>query len=394
MSPAERLHVLMVIESHYPARGGGGAESQLRTLARGLREQGHRVTVLTPLSRLGPQERISRVDGLPVCRLPFPRMRLLGAPVLWLAALAFLWRRRRRYDAWHCHIGHHLSALCCVFGAIIGKPVLVKIAGGWEFTHALASRRSLLSQLTFAGLSRATHWQAISQRIAASLVEHGVERSRLVVIPNAVDTRRFRAIEPSASPELRFLFLGRLAKVKALDVLLQAFAQALREGPPARLRLVGTGRQEPALRELARTLDIADRVSFEGHRGDLEQVLRDTDVAVLASYQEGLSNTLLECMSAGLPMVATRVSGSEDLVRPGQTGWLCEPGDREGLARCLRQAIDCDPAVRRAMGLRARQAVEAYASLPRVLERLVEVYRGSPGAPAARLQVLPPTGES
>jgi len=386
---ADRLHVLMVIESHYPARGGGGAESQLRTLARGLREQGHRVTVLTPLSRLGPQERLSRIDGVPVCRLPFPRVRWLATPALWWATLAFLWRRRNRYDAWHCHIGHHLSALCCVLGAALGKPVLVKIAGGWEFTHALSARPSLLSRLTFAGLARATRWQAISQRIAAALVEQGVDRERLLVIPNAVDTRRFRAIEPSPAPEPRFLFLGRLAKVKALDVLLDAFADALVDGPPARLRLVGTGRQEAALREQARRLGIADRVSFEGHRGDLEQVLRDTDVAVLASLQEGLSNTLLECMSAGLPMVATRVSGSEDLVRHGVNGWLCEPGDRAGLTRCLREAIACSPEVRRAMGARARQTVEAYASLPRVLERLLEVYRGDAGAPRAPLHPAP-----
>ena len=396
MRPANRegqLHILMVIESHYPARGGGGAESQLRTLARGLREQGHLVTVLTPLSRLGPQERLARVDGVPVCRLPFPRVRWLGAPLLWLVMLSFLWRRRRRYDAWHCHIGHHLSALCCALGSALGIPVLVKIAGGWEFEHALSARPSLLSRLTFAGLSRATRWQAISQRIAGSLVDQGVPRERLLVIPNAVDTRRFRSISPSPSAEVRFLFLGRLAKVKALDVLLDAFADAVGDGAPARLRLVGTGRQEQALRDQARRLGIADRVDFEGHRSDLVQVLTDTDIAVLPSHQEGLSNTLLECMASGLPMVVSRVSGSEDLVRHGQNGWLCEPGDRAGLARCLRDAIACGADTRRSMGLRARQTVEGYASLPRVLERLMEVYRGGAATAPPPLQPVPDGGE-
>ena len=393
MKTSAPLHVLMVIESHYPAIGGGGAESQLRTLARGLREQGHRVTVLTPLSRLGPQERISRVDGVPVCRLPFPRIRMLGAPALWLAAAAFLWRRRNRYDAWHCHIGHHLSALCCTLGAALGKPVLVKIAGGWEFAHALSARPGLLSRVTFRGLSNATRWQAISQRIAGELVEKGVDRDRLLVIPNAVDTRRFRTISPSPSDEPRLLFLGRLTEVKGLDVLLDAFATALQDGAPARLRLVGTGRLQKALQEQAQRLGIAGRVDFEGHRGDLEQVLRDTDIAVLPSHQEGLSNTLLECMSAGLPMVVTRVSGSEDLIRDGHTGWICEPGDRAGLARCLREAIACSPAARRAIGQRARETVEAYAGRPRVLERLVEVYRGETGTPSEPLQALARGGE-
>ena len=213
-----------------------------------------------------------------------------------------------------------------------------------------------------------------------------MDRERLLVIPNAVDTRRFRSIAPSPSAETRFLFLGRLAKVKALDVLLDAFADALRDGVPARLRLVGTGRQERALREQVQRLGISAHVDFEGHRSDLVQVLRDTDVAVLPSHQEGLSNTLLECMAAGLPMVASRVSGSEDLVRHGHNGWICEPGDRAGLARCLREALACDAATRQAMGLRARQAVETYAGLPRVLERLLEVYRGDVDAPTPPLQ--------
>jgi glycosyltransferase involved in cell wall biosynthesis len=100
-------------------------------------------------------------------------------------------------------------------------------------------------------------------------------------------------------------------------------------------------------------------------------------------------------MSAGLPMVVSRVSGSEDLVRHGVNGWMCEPGDRAGLARCLGEAIAATPAARQAMGRRARDTVEAYASLPRVLERLVEVYRGN--APrtqdAAPLPALPRAGE-
>ena len=377
--PSRPVHVLMVIESHYPARGGGGAESQVRTLARGLRERGHRVTILTPLSRLGPQQRVSRVDGVPVCRLPFPRMRVLGAPVLWMRLLAFLWRRRHRYDAWHAHIGHHLAAWCCVFGRLLGKPVLVKIAGGWEFAHALSADRGPLLALTVHGLSQATRWHAISQRIAGALVEKGVDRDRLLVVPNAVDTRRFQAIAPTPSPVPRLVFIGRLARIKGVDVLLDAFALALGDGHPALLQLVGAGDQEAALRAQAEALGIAAHVRFDGHRSDLEQVLADADVAVLPSHQEGLSNTLLECMAAGLPMVATRVSGSEDLVRHGENGWMCEPGDRAGLADCLRQAIAASPAARQAMGQRARQAVEAYAALPRVLERLLDAYRGGRG---------------
>lgn len=383
MSRADRpRHVLMLLESHYPAKGGGGAEGQVRTIARGLRERGQRVTVLTPLSRRGPRERISRVEGIVVCRLPFPHLRLVGAPVLWFRLAWFLLARRRRYDAWHAHIGHHLAALACVIGAWIDKPVMVKVAGGWEFTHALSSPRSALSTLTFHGLLRAHRWQAISQRIAQMLEQKGVPRERLLVIPNAVDTRRFQAIAPTASNEPRFLFMGRLMPVKGLDVLLDAFADALAAGGTGRLRILGSGPLHDPLRAQAERRGIADRVSFEGHRSDVESVLADADFAVLSSHMEGLSNTLLEGMAAGLPAIATRVSGSEDLVRPGENGWLCEPGDRAGLASCLLQAMQTPADTRREMGRRARMAVEEHAGMPRVLDRLMAVYC-SPRSPAA-----------
>ena len=388
-----RLHVLMVLESHYPAQGGGGAESQVRTLARGLRQQGHRVTVLTPLHRLGPQTRVSRVDGVPVCRLRFPRMRLLGAPVLWLRLLAFLWRRRRRYDAWHAHIAHHLAAICCLLGRRLGIPVLVKVAGNWEFRHALADRRDLVSKLAFFGLSRAYRWQAISQRIAGELASHGVPRERVLVVPNAVDAQRWASVEPSPSQATRLLFLGRLNKVKGLDLLLEAFAKVLPDFPDSRLRLVGTGGQEQALRAQVKRLGLEGHVQFEGHRSDLHAVLADADIAVLPSHLEGLSNTLLECMASGLPMLVTRISGSEDLVRHGHNGWMCEPGDLDGLTHCLREALACPVPRRREMGQRARQTVLDYASLPRVVERLVAAYRGHPQAAVTASGALRATGE-
>lgn len=387
------LHVLMLLESHYPATGGGGAEGQVRTLARGLRERGQRVTILTPLSRKGPREKISRVDGVAVCRLPFPHVRVFGAPVLWLRLAWFLVARRRRYHAWHAHIGHHMAALACTLGAWLDKPVLVKVAGAWESTHALSSPRSLLSTLTFKGLLRAHRWQAISQRIAVDLEHKGVPHDRLLIVPNAVDTRRFQAITRSAGDELRFLFMGRLAPVKALDILLEAFADALAAGGSGRLRIVGAGPLQEALRAQADRLGIGNRVAFEGHRGDLQAVLADADVAVLPSHSEGLSNTLLECMAAGLPAVATRVSGSEDLVRHGDNGWLCEPGDRVGLTACLLQAMDCTPERRVAMGERARRTVEEHAGMPKVVERLMAVYT-TPRTPAPpRPAVAHPAGE-
>ena len=373
----DRLHVLMVLESEYPAVGGGGAEAQVRTLASGLRGRRQRVTIITPMLPIGPQEKISRVDGTPVCRLRYPRLRWIGGPLLWLQLALFLLRRRRRYDAWHVHIAHHMGAVCALLGPWLGVPVLVKVSGWWEFERGiLAQKSSLLVRLANRCLLRASNWQAISHRIANALSRKGVPPTRIAAIPNAVDSRRFIGITRSGSDGLRFLFLGRIVHEKGLDTLLDAFADARRGGVQASLRLVGSGDLRESLQARAAALGLNGDVVFDGQRSDIERVFADADFAVLPSRVEGLSNTLLECMAAGLPVIASRVSGSEDLIRSGDNGWLFRPEDRRGLAECLADAARLPLERRLAMGARARWTVERHASLDSVLDRLLALYRG------------------
>lgn len=378
------LHVLMILESAFPSSIGGGAEAQVRTLSGALRAQGHRVTVLTPLTATSPQHVVGRVGRTAVCRLRYPHIPLVGGPILWLRLALFLWARRKRYDAWHVHIAHHMGAVCSVFGSWLDMPVIVKVSGWWELERGvLATNASPLSRLARRGLLRATTWQAISHRIGAALIATGIPQKRIAAIPNAVDTARFRAIRrvPATSP--RFVFVGRLVPEKGLDTLLRAFQQALRVSPGATLRLVGTGPLMNPLATLARELGIAERIDLSGHREDIETVLADADFGVLPSRIEGLSNTLLEGMAAGLPMIASRVSGSEDLVRSGDNGWMFDPDDVDALARCLAQAALLPVAQRLAMGGRARETVEQHAGMALVADRLITLYRASPATTAS-----------
>ena len=368
--------VLMVLESAFPAPRGGGAEAQVRTLARGLRERGRPVTVLTPMFANGPQQRVSRVDGVPVCRLPYPRIRLIGGPLLWLVLARFLYRRRRRYDVWHVHIAHHVGAVCAVMGRWLDKRVLVKVSGWWELERgALAPRAWPLARIARRCLLMADGWQAISRRIASELVAAGVPPARIFHIPNAVNTARFGDIEHAPSPAC-FLFIGRIVAEKGLPTLLDAFADIAVEHPATRMIIVGTGPLLESLRARAAKAGISRNVEFTGHRNDIESLLAGANIGVLPSRIEGLSNTLLECMASGLPVVASRISGNEDFVRHGDNGWLFEVDDRAALAQCLLAAISLTPQQRGAMGSRARATVESRASLDRVLDCLLDAYRG------------------
>lgn len=373
------LDVVMLLDSAYPPSAGGGTEMQVRTLARALRKRGHRVTVVAPLIRERSQQRVQRDDGVIVVRLPFPRVRLLGGGLLMLRLSLFLLSRRDRYDAWHVH-SRQWGALAALLGSHLAKPeVVVKVASAGDLEGGTLSRHpSLRARALYLCLRRADAWQAISHRIAEGIAATGIPAQRIAAIPNAVDTVRFCPTpRVPAADSTRFVFVGRLVEVKNLPLLLQAFWTLLQSHPRSHLRIVGTGPLERALKQQCVTLGIAQQVEFTGHCRQVERLIADADFGVLPSSTEGLSNTLLECMACGLPMIASRVSGSEDLVQPGGNGWLFEPGDMNGLVCCLVEAASLTPQQRLQLGCEARETIERHASLDSVLERLVALYRGS-----------------
>ena len=376
------IRVLMVLEASYPALRGGGAEAQVRTLARALRKRGQRVTIVAPRLSWSPPERVSRVDGVPVCRLTYPRIPLISGPFMWLYMAVFLYTRRMRYDVWHVHIASRLAAICAVMGRWLDVRVLTKVSGWWELEKGtLAPRPTLINRIAYLAVRHTEKWQAISERIAASLVARGIPESRIFRVPNAVDTQRFAHITRPADGAARFVFIGRLEAEKGLGPLLRAFASVSARHPAATLLLVGAGTLESSLKADAERLGVMDKVTFAGHRDDIESQLADGNVGVLCSRIEGLSNTLLESMASGLPMVASRISGNEDFVRTGENGWLFDPDDEDALARSLEAAAALTPAQRLAMGENARATVRRQAGLDEVLASLMQLYRGSSEAP-------------
>jgi glycosyltransferase involved in cell wall biosynthesis len=371
----------MVLESDFTRRGGGGAESQVRTLARHLIRLGQPVAIMTPLFSFGPQVTAERCSGIPVGRLEYPHWPVVGGGLMCLRLAAFLLGHGRRYDAWHVHIAHHMGAVACLVGALVGKPVVVKVSGWWELEKGvMAKHRSPLDAIAHRLLKRGAAFQAISTRIAAELVRQGFPADRIVVLPNAVDTARFDARRAARAPGAPFtaVFVGRLVPEKGLDTLLSAWASAFAGRKDVRLRLVGGGRLEEQLREQARALGIASQIEFLGHQDRVEDVLATADIGVLPSTIEGLSNTLLEFMASGLPTIASQVSGSEDFVVTGQNGWLFPVGDAGALAAHLRAAAALPPEQLEELGRRARADVEAASALDRVVGRLLALYRGTP----------------
>jgi glycosyltransferase involved in cell wall biosynthesis len=382
--------VVMLLDSVFPAPGGGGSESQVRTLSLRLLALGVPVTVVVPATR--PDEAaVDVVDGIPVRRIAYPRVRRLGALVLLLRFAWWLLRERARYGAIHAHVGGNMAAVAAVVGGWLGKSVVVKMAGDVEFAGGVTSAQpSAGARLRRLALRRAGCLQATSSRIAAALVAGGFDPARIEVLPNAVDLGRFApaARDPALRRDLAgeaatfiAVYVGRLEPEKDPTMLVDAWAQAFGGDPSHVLLVVGHGSQSDMLRLRALRSGVGATVRFLGARDDVEHLVGAADVGVLPSRVEGLSNTLLEYMAAGLPALGTRVSGTEDFVVTGRNGWLVEPGDTDGLAAALRAAAALGGVDRAALGRQARATVAARASLDAVLARLRSLYARRPGEP-------------
>ncbi len=242
---------------------------------------------------------------------------------------------------------------------------------------------------------------ALSRDLGGYLVQRvGIRESRVSQIYNGVDTLRFRPAaggtggqrgrEPVAGgpfndPRLWVVgTVGRMMTVKAQPDLARAFVLALRRAPTLRdrMRLVMVG-DGPLRAEAQRILEeggVADLAWLPGERSDVPELMRAFDAFALPSLAEGVSNTILEAMASGLPVLATAVGGNPELVSAGRSGLLVPAGDVEAMAQGL-SAWAARPESARALGHAGRDRVLRRFSLQAMIDGYLAVYRGTP-APA------------
>lgn len=221
---------------------------------------------------------------------------------------------------------------------------------------------------------------AVSGQLRDDLVRYvGLRPSQVDVLHNGVDQSRFGGVDREAARRLLDLdtvtlavgSVGRLVPVKNYALLLRAFAALRRDD--AVLLLAGEGPERAALEQLAQGLGVASRTRLLGHREDVPTVLAALDVFALSSRSEGMSNTLLEAMAAGLPIVATRVGGNPEIVRDGVDGLLADDDDTQGFAGALRALAD-QPGRRAAMGGSGRDRVATEFSIEAMVDRYARYY--------------------
>jgi glycosyltransferase involved in cell wall biosynthesis len=217
------------------------------------------------------------------------------------------------------------------------------------------------------------------------LSERIIPKELLKVIPNSVDTNRFRNVPDSTRESVRrslgieghfaWLAVGRFEVAKDYPNMLRAFARVRERHPEALLLLVGRGSLQAETEALTQTLGLAGGVRFLGVRRDVPEVMSAAEGYVMSSAWEGMPIVLLEAAAAGLPIVATRVGGNQEVVQHEDTGFVVPPRDSEALCGAMLRLMELPDIERRALGNRGSEYVQTQYGLSRALERWEELYR-------------------
>lgn len=393
--------ICLVAAGFYPSIGG--VQTQALLHGRSLQAHGYEVRVLTLRhDRAWPRQ--EQVEGVPVTRVAglllhkrerLPRLFQRLWYLLALLVLAWqLWLQRKAYDLLFVYRLNLLALPVALIAVLTHKRLIVSV--GCSDAHA--GTRSGQATLAAGSLDPATPWLVLeeaerddgdlesleragkpfvrllhalllrssalvvtlSSRMQADLLAHDFQLPRLFCLPNGVDIQRFTplAMDPQEARPQVVVSVSRLCYQKGIDVLLQAWKLVTEQlTEPALLVIVGDGPLRPQLILLTQALGLEERVEFAGARRDIAAQWQRGTVGVLASRWEGMPNTLLEAMACGLPCVATRVSGCEDIIQSGENGLLVEADDYTDLAQALLTLLQ-KPEQARRYAQAARQTVE------------------------------------
>ena len=357
---------ILIINSEYPPIGGGAGNASANITSH-FAHMGHEIAVIT--SRFGKLPRLEQSQNLTLYRIPslrrkqdrsnpFEQLIFLFSASLWTLGMV----PRFKPDATLAFFGVPSGAIAWLLKKVFGIPYIISLRGGdvpgfrpYDFQRHHKILAPFLRII----------WKDAAAIVANSdglrqLARVFDSRFEIPIIPNGVDLQEYATEVRSWSPP-RLLSVGRLVHQKGLDLAMRVLAQL--KNLEWEWRIVGDGPQINVLKSLANELGIQDRTNFPGwlSHAELMECYKDANLFLFPSRHEGMPNAVLEAMASGLPIIASRIAGNEELVVDGETGILFPSEDMEALCLALRQLL-ADGTQRQLMGNASRRRAEALYS--------------------------------
>lgn len=297
-------------------------------------------------------------------------------------SLPFKLRRiLKKYEVDVIHTNNFVSWLYAVLSCFLVFQKITIVHTEHSLVDGGKKRRYILEKI----LALFTdHLIAVSQSVKNALVRTcNIDPVKVEVIENGVNTEKFKPADDTCAAVRSSLGIsddsivigtvGRLVPVKDHATLIRSVNELVNDGSNICLILVGDGSERSALEALAEELKINENVHFLGEQKQIGRLLCSFDIYAVSSISEGMSISLLEAMSTGLPVVATRVVGNVDLIEEGTNGVFAQVSNPEDLARATEVLIR-DAKLRKRLGENNRKKIETQFSQKRTLTRYIELY--------------------
>ncbi len=350
----------------------GGAEKALSYLAAAFDRAGADVAVV-----------VSAIPGRPIEPDPAQRPRVIRLPT---SSLRFIgtymymsnlkkWLLNNKIDIAYVSMLKHDAYAAIGAGARAGFPVVLRPEGAGATGDLAWQKRGRFGATIGRRCRSADAYVSISAAIERELLAEGYDRGRIYSLPNGVPIPAI-AWRPRAGglERPRGTFVGRLAVEKNLETLVDAWRIVLQRRPAAELTLLGEGPMRHRLEEKIRSLDMTESVRLAGGVDDPSIMLRDSDLFILPSNEEGMSVALLEATALGIPIVASAIPGNRAIVDDGVHGLLADPADPAKLAGAIERSLD-DYEHSTRMGLAARRRAIERHSIDAVAERHLQLFQ-------------------
>jgi len=254
----------------------------------------------------------------------------------------------------HNHFGNSSCTVAMLAAHMAGLPYSYTMHGPMEFFEPHHWRID-------AKIAQASFVSAISYfaRAQGMLFSNAAHWDRIKIVHCGVEPAQY-GTETDRTPGKTLIFVGRLAGIKGVPLLLEALVRLRTAHPDVRLTLIGDGPERSALEAMTQAMDLSDIVTFTGYLGQTEvaEHLCQSDILVLPSFAEGVPVVLMEAMAARRPVIATRVGGVQELVEDGISGLTIPPGDVDTLTSSIEKLLS-DPDLCLKMGVAGRAKVEA-----------------------------------
>lgn len=372
------MRVLM-LSDYYPPHLGGGVEKVVSEICPRLVQRGHDVAVVT--LKTVPSPEVETTGNLTIFRIPAmdltPRLGLQQAISISLLPAIFRCIRTFKPDVIHAHnLFFRTTEAAALLKTLSSVPLITTLHLG-EMEGGSKLLRTLVKSYEFTVgrfiARQSSHIITVSEAVAQYSKPMIGKSTPLTVVPNGVDTSAFHPTLERNGVKPTILFVGRLIQNKGPEVLVNAVPQILSSHPNARIIFAGDGPMKAQLIQQAEKLQVGHAIDFLGLRHDVPELMRKSSLFVRPSTLEGMPLTVLEAMASALPVVATPVGGTPELIKDKECGHLVPVGDSSALANATIRLLD-DRSMAESMGNRGYDMVVNKHTWEVVAQKTERVY--------------------